>query len=269
MKEMIKIGKTEIEAKEYQGQRVVTFKDIDLCHGRREGRARKRFNDNKRHFIEGVDYFKISPSEIRTHKIMDISSMVREDVVFVTSSGYLMLVKSFTDDLAWDVQRDMVNTYFKEKAVEDGFNAMPDDWKMMFKIAAETALIKKQQAEQAAQIESTNKRIDNLSKILQLNSKNWREDSVKIMKRIGYATGDYKQAWADVYSEVERRGGFNLKTRLAHAQENARKAGAPESVIGKMKNLHVIEMDKRLIEIYLAIVKEYAVRNGVSADEID
>ena len=125
------------------------------------------------------------------------------------------------------------------------------------------------QKKQAAQIESTNKRIDNLSKILQLNSKNWREDSIKIMKRIGYATGDYRRAWADVYSEVERRGGFNLKTRLAHAQENARKAGAPESVIGKMKYLHVIEMDKRLIEIYLAIVKEYAVRNGVSADDID
>lgn len=265
MKEMIKIGKAEIEAKEYQGQRVVTFKDIDLCHGRPEGTARKRFNDNKQHMIEGVDYFQIQKSEKRTLGI----EVPNRGITAVTQSGYLMLVKSFTDDLAWDVQRDMVNTYFKEKAVEDGFNAMPDDWKMMFKIAAETALIKKQQAEQAAQIESTNKRIDNLSKILQLNSKNWREDSVKIMKRIGYATGDYKQVWADVYSEVERRGGFNLKTRLAHAQENARKAGVPESVIGKMKNLHVIEMDKRLIEIYLAIVKECAVRNGVSADDID
>jgi hypothetical protein len=31
----------------------------------------------------------------------------------VTESGYLMLVKSFTDDLAWDVQRQLVNTYFK------------------------------------------------------------------------------------------------------------------------------------------------------------
>lgn len=173
MKEMIKIGKAEIETKEYQGQRVVTFKDIDLCHGRPEGTARKRFNDNKRHMIEGVDYFIIDqPSEIRTLGIVRPQGGVPQNITIVAQSGYLMLVKSFTDDLAWDVQRDMVNTYFKEKAVEEGFNAMPDDWKMMFKIAAETALIKKQQAEQAAQIESTNKRIDNLSKILQLNSKN-------------------------------------------------------------------------------------------------
>ncbi|MFW6030263.1 MAG: hypothetical protein ACOCRO_08430, partial [Halanaerobiales bacterium] len=29
--------------------------------------------------------------------------------------GYLMLVKSFTDDLAWRVQRELINSYFKSK----------------------------------------------------------------------------------------------------------------------------------------------------------
>jgi hypothetical protein len=109
----VTINQSDISVKEYQGKRVVTFKDIDLCHGRPEGTARKRFNDNKAHFVEGEDFFKISPSEIRTHKIMEISAKAREDITLVTESGYLMLVKSFTDDLAWDVQRQLVNTYFK------------------------------------------------------------------------------------------------------------------------------------------------------------
>ena len=109
----VTINKSDISVKEYGGKRVVTFKDIDACHNRPEGTARKRFNDNKQHFIEGVDFFKISPSEIRTHKIMEISAKVREDITLITESGYLMLVKSFTDDLAWDVQRQLVNTYFK------------------------------------------------------------------------------------------------------------------------------------------------------------
>lgn len=115
MKELqtVTINKSDISVKEYGGKRVVTFKDIDACHNRPEGTARKRFNDNKQHFIEGVDFFKISPSEIRTHKIMEISAKVREDITLITESGYLMLVKSFTDDLAWDVQRQLVNTYFK------------------------------------------------------------------------------------------------------------------------------------------------------------
>ena len=112
MNEMIKIGNQEITVKEYKGKRVVTFKDIDLCHERPEGTARKRFNDNKKHFIEGEDFFKVCASEIRTNKIVEISNKTQQDMVFITQQGYMMLVKSFTDDLAWAVQRELVNNYF-------------------------------------------------------------------------------------------------------------------------------------------------------------
>lgn len=109
----ITIGETALTVKEYQGKRVVTFKDIDTVHGRPDGTARKRFNDNREHFIEGEDFFKVCASEIRTHGIMEISPKAQEDVTFITESGYLMLVKSFTDDLAWKVQRELVNCYFR------------------------------------------------------------------------------------------------------------------------------------------------------------
>lgn len=35
----------------------------------------------------------------------------------MTESGYLMLAKSFTDDLAWQVQRELVNFYFRAKDI--------------------------------------------------------------------------------------------------------------------------------------------------------
>ena len=90
----------------------MTFKDIDQCHGRPEGTARKRFNDNKEHFIEGVDYFLVKPSDVQMSEIRT-SEINNRGTTLVTESGYLMLVKSFTDDLAWDVQRQLVNTYFR------------------------------------------------------------------------------------------------------------------------------------------------------------
>ncbi len=111
----VTINSTALAVKEYKGQRVVTLKEIDEVHQRPEGTARKRFNDNKNRFIEGTDFFKICASEIRTHKIMEISPKAHEDVVLLTESGYLMLVKSFTDDLAWTVQRELVNSYFRMK----------------------------------------------------------------------------------------------------------------------------------------------------------
>lgn len=40
----------------------------------------------------------------------------QNDITLITESGYLMLVKSFTDDLAWKVQRELVNFYFRGKS---------------------------------------------------------------------------------------------------------------------------------------------------------
>ena len=109
------INTMPLAIKEYNNRRVVTFKDIDTLHQRPKGTARKRFNDNKSRFIEGEDYFKVCASEFRTRKIANISSKAQEDITLITESGYLMLVKSLTDDLAWKVQRELINTYFRAK----------------------------------------------------------------------------------------------------------------------------------------------------------
>lgn len=114
MENTISINSNQMAIREYKGQRVVTFKDIDAVHDRANGTARKRFADNKKHFIEDVDYFKVRVSEIRTDKNLAIPSTVRGDIILITESGYLMLAKSFTDDLAWTVQRELVNNYFRK-----------------------------------------------------------------------------------------------------------------------------------------------------------
>jgi hypothetical protein len=113
MNEII-INDIPVTIKEYQGQRVVTLKDIDTVHGRPDGTARRNFNTNKKYFIEGEDYFKITPYEFRT-AIGEMDSRQQNDVTLITESGYLMLVKSFTDDLAWNVQRQLVKIYFRAK----------------------------------------------------------------------------------------------------------------------------------------------------------
>lgn len=109
MNELIKIGNQEISTKEYNGQRVVTFKDIDMVHERPEGTARKRFNDNKRRFVVGEDYFVRNTDEAKE----ELGVVAPNGLILITEQGYLMLVKSFTDDLAWKVQRELVNTYFR------------------------------------------------------------------------------------------------------------------------------------------------------------
>lgn len=109
----ILINNQNVLIKEYEGKRVITFKDIDMVHNRPEGTARKRFNDNKKHFIEGEDFYILDqPSEIRTLGITRPQGGTPQSVTLIAESGYLMLAKSLTDDLSWDVQRKLVNDYF-------------------------------------------------------------------------------------------------------------------------------------------------------------
>ncbi len=116
MTELVNVEGTELAVREYNGQMVVTFDDIDLVHKRPSGTARKAFNRNKRHFINGVDYIVLEKESSNVHRadIRNIDIPNRGITVF-TESGYLMLVKPFKDDLSWDVQRALVNGYFASK----------------------------------------------------------------------------------------------------------------------------------------------------------
>lgn len=50
---IVKINSPDLPIKEYNGQRVVTMKDIDTLHGKASGTARKRFSDNKKALYRG------------------------------------------------------------------------------------------------------------------------------------------------------------------------------------------------------------------------
>lgn len=116
MNEIIKINNHGIIAKEYKGQRVVTFKDIDTVHERTDGTAGRNFRENRNRFIENEDYFILNqPDEIRLFGFERPQGGTPKELILITEQGYLMLVKSLTDDLAWEVQRKLVNGYFRHK----------------------------------------------------------------------------------------------------------------------------------------------------------
>ena len=148
MNDLITINGKSLAVKEYKGKRVVTLKEIDTVHERADGTARKRFNDNKKYFIDGEDFFRIDqPSEIRTLGITRPQGGIPESVILITESGYLMLVKSFTDDLAWTVQRELVNSYFRSQS------SKPDSYTISDPIERAQRWIEEQQRQK--QLETT------------------------------------------------------------------------------------------------------------------
>lgn len=119
MSEIITIENTEMQIRECNGQRVVTFKDIDTVHQRPSGTARKTFNRNRSRFEVGKHYFMLQlGTENANVRLTDIRNIIvpSRGITVLTERGYLMLVKAFTDDLSWKVQDELISGYFKAKA---------------------------------------------------------------------------------------------------------------------------------------------------------
>lgn len=259
MNEVITVNGQSLAVKEYEGKRVVTLKEIDAVHQRPDGTARKRFNDNKEHFIEGEDYFKISPSVFRTAFDLEMDSRQQNDITLITESGYYMLVKSFTDDLSWTVQRALVNSYFKVKQVQTAFSELSPQLQLL--IAIET-----KQKEQEKAIAETQQRLDSIGEVIALDVNSWRRDAKQLISRIATKMGgfDYiKEVTNEVYRLVEERAGVSLSTRLTNKRNRMAGEGICKSKRDKLTKVDIIADDKKLIEIYLAIVKEMAVKYGV------
>lgn len=105
MNQMMQIQNQEIQVKEFNGQRVVTFKDIDLVHERKIGTSGLYFSQNQTHFVENEDFF------------IDGNFARYGNCKMFTVSGYSLLAKQFTTDNDNKAMRDMLHQYF-EKTVE-------------------------------------------------------------------------------------------------------------------------------------------------------
>lgn len=115
MTELVNVEGTELAVREYNGQRVVTFRDIDNAHQRPAGTAYRNFRQNKKYFSEGKDYIVVKP-DFKTYEIR-LSGITpnKKGTTLITERGYLKVVKSFNDELSWKVQDALVDAYFAVK----------------------------------------------------------------------------------------------------------------------------------------------------------
>lgn len=259
MNDLITIGNTQFTAKTLDGKPVLTFRDIDAIHHRPDGSASRNFRSNRQRFIEGEDYFKITPDEFR-QAIGDMDSRQQNDVYLFTESGYLMIVKSFTDDWAWEVQRKLVKTYFraKELAAEKPKPMSTNDlFELQVKINREYE-IKLNALEERA--ESTDRKIRTITDVFAApptDEERWRDEMNRRVRAMCEEYGlNYHTTIGDMYAELEHRAHVNLSVRQKNLRERMRLGGAKYAQREAVSKLVVISQDAKLRYIYEAIVRE-------------
>lgn len=111
MPALVTINNATLEQLTYKDQRVVTFEMIAEVHGISVKNVQNAFQRNKKRLIDGQDYFRLNfteASQIPSSRVIS----PRGEMVF-TEHGYLLLVKPLRDDVSWEVQRRMIDAYFR------------------------------------------------------------------------------------------------------------------------------------------------------------
>ncbi len=121
-------------------------------------------------------------------------------------------------------------------------------------------------ANQEQKLVEVNDKVDNISEIVALNAANWRNETGNFIRKIALKQGGgvaFKEINQQIYAEVERRGGFKFNIRLRNMQTRQIEKGYSKSAVKKLNKLDVIEADKKATQIYIQVVKEFAIKYQV------
>jgi len=257
---------------ENQGQRVLTTAQLAESYETTTKVISNNFNRNKSRYAQGKHFYCLTGDEKREfcnrHQIEDGSKAT--DFYLWTEKGALLHAKSLNTDKAWEVYDFLVENYFnpvKKVPQMTPLEMIASIANNAVEMERKQKLIEAKQAEQEIAIADTNKRLDNMCDVISLDKNSWRKDAksliVKIAKKSGSGCDCINCVYDEIYKALESRAGVSLGIRLTNKRNRMFGEGISKSKINQLNKMDIIADDKKLIEIYVAIVKEMAVKYGV------
>lgn len=155
----------------------------------------------------------------------------------------------------------------KQKEITLGMQQLSPELQMFSKMFEAVAKQELEQKRQAEHIRAVEERVDNIREVVALNSTQWRKDTTNLINKMAIKLGGYehiKFLRDESYRLLEQRFGVALGIRLTNRKKSMALNGASKSQISKLNQLDVINEDKKLIEGYVAIVKDMALKYDVA-----
>lgn len=114
-----------------------------------------------------------------------------------------------------------------------------------------------------AQSAEVKQEVQAMRDVITLNPNSWRADTTKLINAIAQQLGGFdhiKDVREESYKLLNKRYGVDVKTRLTNKRRRMADEGVCKSRRDRLTVLDVIADDKKLIEGYVAIVKEMAIK---------
>ena len=184
---------------------------------------------------------------------------------YMNRDGFSFIVMGFTGHKADGFKLQYIKAFNEmEQQVKSRASALSPELQFM------QGVVDKLAASERTQHRLENK-IDGVSEIVATSTMDWRNETSHLISKIARQQGNtgesYKMTRNDIYDEVDRRGGVSLKTRLTNLRRRMAEEGTSKTQRKNTTKVDVIAHDKKLIEIYTAIVKEFAIRYQVWNEE--
>lgn len=203
--------------------------------------------------------------------ILNVAMLLRDSQVAKTIRTVLLDAtenKTVVKEIVNQQQFDMSQLSPSLQAFGQLFQSMAQMEINQHKIQSQLNQVNSHALEAKATAEQATKQMEIVKDAMLLDHDSWRKDCNNIINKVAKERGGTREAYREVRDEVyyivQQRAGANLKQRVINKQDRMRREGIAKSTIDKVCQIDVIAEDKRLKEIYIAVVKEMAVKYGVN-----
>ncbi|EII6780878.1 TPA: ORF6N domain-containing protein [Clostridioides difficile] len=253
---------------ERNNERVLTTQQLADVYETDVNNIQTNFNRNKERFKENVHYFLLQGEYLKEFKNQPTNSQLvskhSSQLYLWTERGANRHCKILDTDKAWEQFDNLEETYFKVKqqkpsCIED---VLIESLKEMKDLRLQVNQANNIALEAKTEVKA-------IKEVVSLNATDWRKDTQQLIAKIAKKQGGFEHInllRRESYELLNNRFGVDLHRRLINKRRKMAEEGVSESKREKVNNLDVIQDDKKLIEGYVAIVKDMALKYGISSD---
>ncbi|MDU4960165.1 MAG: Rha family transcriptional regulator [Sporomusaceae bacterium] len=178
--------------------------------------------------------------------------------------GFTLLAMGFTGSTAMEWKIKYIQAF---NEMEKQITSLPQMSQIQIIAAiAQTAAEQEQQLKEIAATQANHaEQLQGIRDVVALSPNSWRQDSAALLNKMALSAGGYehlRDIRAESYKLLDERFGVDLQTRLTNKRRRMADEGVCKSKRDKLNQLDVIGDDKKLIEGYVAIIKEMAIKYG-------
>jgi len=251
----------ELQIIEHQGKKTIDSRQVAEMTDVRHSDLLEKINNYIQYLENG---------EFRSHDFFIPSTYKTEgnnktyDCYLITRKGCDMVANKMTGEKGVLFTAAYV-TKFEE--MEKQINTLPQmsQLEIIAAIAQGAAEHEKQLKQIAAVQNQQAEQLQGIRDIVALNPNDWRKESAGLLNKMALNLGGYehlKDIRAESYKLLDERFGVDLQCRLTNKRRRMADEGVCKSKRDKLNQLDVIADDKKLIEGYVAIIKEMAIKYG-------